>query len=132
MVPPIGAQGLNMSLADIATLVDLATAARAAGGDIGAPELLARYHRARHGDMLVRIAGIDLLNRAAMAGPRPLRDLRRAGLKALHGGDAGAAGGDAAGARGAVAVRRRGCRDRRCAAAGSSLPAARAGGRSRQ
>ncbi len=84
VVPPIGAQGLNMSLRDIATLVDLATAARAAGGDIGAPEVLARYHRARHGDMLVRIAGIDLLNRAAMAGPRPLRDLRRAGLKALH------------------------------------------------
>ena len=45
-----------------------APAARAAGGDIGAPELLARYHRARHGDMLLRIAGIDALNRAAMAG----------------------------------------------------------------
>ena len=34
--------------------------------------------------MLARIAGIDALNRAAMAGARPLRDLRRAGLRALH------------------------------------------------
>ena len=35
--------------------------------------------------MLLRIAGLDALNRAAMAGARPLRDLRRAGLLALHG-----------------------------------------------
>ncbi len=85
VLPPIGAQGLNMSLKDIATLVDLAAEARTKGADIGAPALLARYHRARHGDMLLRIAGIEALNSAAMAGARPLRDLRRAGLKALHG-----------------------------------------------
>ena len=85
VVPPIGAQGLNMSLADIAALLDLCTAARAAGRDFGAPDLLARYHRARHPEILLRIAGLDALNRAAMAGARPLRDLRRAGLKALHG-----------------------------------------------
>ena len=81
VVPPIGAQGLNMSLADIATLVGLCREA----GDVGGRETLARYHRARHGEMLVRIAGIDALNRAAMAGARPLRDLRLAGLKAIHG-----------------------------------------------
>ena len=85
VVPPIGAQGLNMSLRDIATLLELCVAAREAGADIGAPELLARYHRARHGDVLLRMAGIDVLNRAAMAGAQPLRDLRRAGLRALHG-----------------------------------------------
>ena len=38
--------------------------------DIGAPELLARYHRARHGDMLARSPASTLLNRAAMAGAR--------------------------------------------------------------
>ncbi len=85
VVPPIGAQGLNMSLRDIATLLDLGLAARGAGADIGAPALLARYQRARYGDLVLRMAGIDALNRAAMAGARPLRDLRRAGLKALHG-----------------------------------------------
>lgn len=81
VVPPIGAQGLNMSLADIATLLDLTREA----ADIGAPDLLARYHRRRHREILLRVAGIDALNRAAMAEPRPLRDLRRAGLAALHG-----------------------------------------------
>ncbi|MFO1141102.1 MAG: UbiH/UbiF family hydroxylase [Amaricoccus sp.] len=85
VVPPIGAQGLNMSLADVATLLDMCRDARARGDDIGAPELLARYHRARHPDILLRMAGLDLLNRAAMAGAGPLRDLRRAGLATLHG-----------------------------------------------
>jgi 2-octaprenyl-6-methoxyphenol hydroxylase len=85
VIPPIGAQGLNMSLRDIATLRDLVVEARDAGGDIGAPGLLARYGRARHADILVRIAGVDLLNRAAMAETPGLRDLRRAGLRLLHG-----------------------------------------------
>lgn len=85
VVPPIGAQGLNMSLADIGTLVALVGEAEAAGGDIGAPDLLARYGRARHPEMVARVLGIDLLNRAAMAEAQPLRDLRLAGLKTLHG-----------------------------------------------
>jgi 2-octaprenyl-6-methoxyphenol hydroxylase len=84
VVPPIGAQGLNMSLKDIASLLELAAAARAAGRDIGAPELLRRYHRTRHPDILARVAGIDALNRAAMTGNRALCDLRLAGLRALH------------------------------------------------
>jgi 2-octaprenyl-6-methoxyphenol hydroxylase len=83
VVPPIGAQGLNMSLADIAALLDLCLGARTAGQDIGAPELLARYHRVRHREILLRVAGLDALNRSAMAEARALRDLRRAGLQAL-------------------------------------------------
>ena len=85
VVPPIGAQGLNMSLRDIGVLADLLDAARAAGGDIGAPELLARYHRARHGEALARMLGVDALNRAAMTDLQPLRDLRRLGLGVLGG-----------------------------------------------
>ncbi|HLS58348.1 MAG TPA: FAD-dependent oxidoreductase [Paracoccaceae bacterium] len=85
VVPPIGAQGLNMSLRDIATLVDLAREARDAGRDFGEPALLSRYHRMRHRDILLRVAGIDALNRAAMAEAPRLRDLRRAGLRLLHG-----------------------------------------------
>jgi 2-octaprenyl-6-methoxyphenol hydroxylase len=84
VVPPIGAQGLNMSLRDICTLRDLCLEARRGGGDIGAPALLARYHRLRHPDARLRVAGIDALNRAAMAGTPPLTDLRRAGLHLLH------------------------------------------------
>lgn len=85
VMPPIGAQGLNAGLRDIEALARLAGAAARAGRDPGAPDLLARYHRARWPDALLRVGGIDLLNRAAQAGAQPLRDLRGAGLALLHG-----------------------------------------------
>lgn len=85
VIPPIGAQGLNMSLADIETLADLVAEARDKDQDIGAPGLLAAWHCKRYPEMAARVAGIDLLNRATLAEAQPLRDLRRAGLKAIHG-----------------------------------------------
>lgn len=85
VIPPIGAQGLNMSLRDVATLRDLCVAARDSGHDIGAPDLLARYSRARHPDILARVLGVDALNRSAMLEAQPLRDIRRVGLKTLYG-----------------------------------------------
>ena len=81
VVPPIGAQGLNMSLADIATLLELA---QAAPGGLGERAMLARYHRRRHPDIAARVTGIDMLNRASMVHARPLRDARAAGLEALY------------------------------------------------
>lgn len=84
VVPPIGAQGLNMSIADAEALSRLAAEAKSAGADPGDPALLARYHRARWPEMAARVAGVDALNRAAMAEMQPLRDLRRLGLKAVH------------------------------------------------
>lgn len=85
VIPPIGAQGLNMSLADLACLRGLLVAARNAGQDIGSPKLLSQYSRLRLPDMATRIAGVDLLNRASIAQAQPLRNLRRAGLSLLHG-----------------------------------------------
>lgn len=81
VVPPIGAQGLNMSLADLRCLLDLAEARRDGLGD---QKMLDAYHRARMSDIRMRVQGIDLLNRASMAGARPLRDARALGLNALH------------------------------------------------
>lgn len=80
VVPPIGAQGLNMSLMDIATLARLISAAP----DIGAPGLLRQFHRARHPDIRMRVHGIDALNRASIAGQPNLQSLRRTGLDALQ------------------------------------------------
>lgn len=80
VVPPIGAQGLNMSLADIALLLELAQSP-----PLGGPEMLTRYHQRRWPEARARLTGIDALNRAAMAGAPPLRDLRAAALAALHG-----------------------------------------------
>jgi 2-octaprenyl-6-methoxyphenol hydroxylase len=85
VIPPIGAQGLNMSLRDVAVLRDLCVEAEQEGQDIGGKELLRRYHRKRHPDILARIAGVDALNRAAMERAPRLRDLRLAGLRAIHG-----------------------------------------------
>ena len=81
VVPPIGAQGLNMSLADLACLLDLARAAPAA---LGSREMLATYNRRRWPEVQARVAGIDLLNRASMLAPQPLRDLRAGALGALY------------------------------------------------
>ena len=82
VVPPIGAQGLNMSLADIGALLDLA---RARPEGLGDGAMLAAYHRKRHGEIVARVLGIDALNRASMARAQGLRDLRKAGLNLLHG-----------------------------------------------
>jgi 2-octaprenyl-6-methoxyphenol hydroxylase len=82
VMPPIGAQGLNTSLADIACLRDLAAADP---GGIGGTAMLDTYQRRRWAETAARVAGIDALNRAAMAGSAPLRDLRGAMLGLLHG-----------------------------------------------
>ncbi len=78
VVPPIGAQGLNMSLADLSALLDLMTP------DPGDAAALARYERGRRPEALARLIGIDALNRASMMAPRPLRDLRAAALGGLY------------------------------------------------
>ncbi|RCK21982.1 FAD-dependent oxidoreductase [Thalassospira lucentensis] len=84
VVPPIGAQGLNMSLHDIETLAELMAKAKHNGDDIGATSLLKRYERQQLPKTLARVGGIDLLNRASMFEPKPLRDLRYAGLSAIN------------------------------------------------
>lgn len=81
VVPPIGAQGLNMSLGDLRSLLELAEARPEGLGDA---EMLNAYHKARHSEILLRVKGIDLLNRTSMLAPRPLRDLRALGLNALY------------------------------------------------
>jgi 2-octaprenyl-6-methoxyphenol hydroxylase len=77
-VPPIGAQGLNMSLADLGALLDLA---RERPEGIGDEAWLSAYARAREGEVRLRALGIDALNRVSIAGLGPLRAL---GLRAFH------------------------------------------------
>ncbi len=81
VLPPIGAQGLNTSLNDIAALVE---AARAHPGALGDPAMLTAYARARHGDIARRARAIDLFNRITRSGDIGLQTLRLAGLKAVH------------------------------------------------
>ena len=81
VMPPIGAQGLNMSLTDLQCLLDLCEANR---DQLGAPEMLDAYQRARHRDIQLRVKGIDMLNRASIAGNPILQEMRRWGMQALH------------------------------------------------
>ena len=81
VVPPIGAQGLNMSLADMSCLLDLAVSRPDGLGDA---EMLTRYHRQRWPDIRLRVSGIGALNRASMAGLPVLQSLRNLGMQAFH------------------------------------------------
>ncbi len=81
VVPPIGAQGLNMSLGDLRSLLD---DAQARPDGLGDTQMLDAYHKARHTEIAMRVKGIDLLNRASMIETRPLRDARAMGLNALY------------------------------------------------
>ncbi len=81
VVPPIGAQGLNMSLRDMAALLELATARPDGLGDA---KMLMAYEKARMGDIKLRVRGIDLLNRASQASSPAMRDARAMGLNALY------------------------------------------------
>jgi 2-octaprenyl-6-methoxyphenol hydroxylase len=81
VIPPIGAQGLNMSLSDLQCLSDLINNA----DDIGSADLLTKYHRARWLDIKARVTGVDLLNRAAMTNSESLKALRLKGLQTLYG-----------------------------------------------
>lgn len=80
VIPPIGAQGLNMSLADIETLLSLATPE-----NLGDGKMLNAYDKIRKPEIDLRVRGVDLLNRAAMAENENLRALRLKGLQTLHG-----------------------------------------------
>ena len=75
--PPIGAQGLNLSLRDIMTLRDLLK-------DHAQDETLGeRFDRRRQADIRSRTLSVDLLNRSLLSDFLPVQFLRSAGLHLL-------------------------------------------------
>jgi 2-octaprenyl-6-methoxyphenol hydroxylase len=76
LFPPIGAQGLNLTLRDIANLVDCLE-----GVDLDEPDKITRalegYESTRARDIGVRINGIDMLNRSLLVHALPV-DFARA------------------------------------------------------
>jgi 2-octaprenyl-6-methoxyphenol hydroxylase len=83
VLPPIGAQGLNLGLRDVETIVACAAEARAEGRDIGGEESLRAYERARRGDVMLRTGAVDSLNRSLLTHFAPVDFARGAGLAAL-------------------------------------------------
>jgi len=67
VIPPIGAQGLNLGLRDVAVLTDCLIEARSSGDDIGGDHTLGDYERRRRSDIELRTAGVDWLNRSLLS-----------------------------------------------------------------
>ena len=80
VIPPIGAQGLNLGLRDAADIAEIVQEAMAAGEDPGAPQVLARYDSARRTDVASRTFAIDLANRSLLSDLLPVQSLRAAGM----------------------------------------------------
>ena len=76
VVPPIGAQGLNLGLRDAAAIAEIIADARRTGLDAGTPSVLARYETVRRADIMSRTVAVDLLNRSLLAGFVPLHGVR--------------------------------------------------------
>jgi 2-octaprenyl-6-methoxyphenol hydroxylase len=80
LVPPIGAQGLNLGLRDAATIGELVVSARRDGGDAGGDALLAHYDAIRRADVQSRTLAVDLLNRTLLTDFLPAQSARGLGL----------------------------------------------------
>jgi 2-octaprenyl-6-methoxyphenol hydroxylase len=83
IVPPIGAQGLNLGLRDAATIAEIVADARRDGRDIGAPDVLSRYERQRRADVTSRAVAVDLLNRSLLTDFVPAHGVRGLSLYLL-------------------------------------------------
>jgi len=80
VIPPIGAQGLNLGLRDAATISELAIRGDRQHQDIGGAEMLSSYDRLRRTDVGSRTFAIDLLNRTLLSDFLPAQSMRGLGL----------------------------------------------------
>jgi 2-octaprenyl-6-methoxyphenol hydroxylase len=79
--PPIGAQGLNLGLRDVA---DLSAIAATNKQDPGCAEAMRAYDAKRRPDILARATAVNLLNRSLLSDMLPAQIARSAGLGALR------------------------------------------------
>ena len=80
--PPIGAQGLNLSLRDIITLTEILGTVRERPVPADAGD---RFDRRRRMDVLSRTYSVDLLNRSLLSEFLPVQMVRAAGLHLISG-----------------------------------------------
>lgn len=80
VIPPIGAQGLNLGLRDAATIAELVVDARRDGSDPGGDAVIAAYDRKRRIDVTSRTMAVDLLNRTLLSDLLPVQGTRSFGL----------------------------------------------------
>ncbi len=83
VLSPIGAQGLNLSLRDVASLAEVLVDAARMGEDIGGELVLKRYDKRRSLDLNTRVRGVDAYNRLVANDIGVIGALRRFGLASL-------------------------------------------------
>lgn len=83
VVPPIGAQGLNLGLRDAGDIADVVRDAGMNGADIGAAPVLARFEQIRRSDISSRTFAIDMANRSLLSDLLPMQLIRAAGMHAM-------------------------------------------------
>jgi 2-octaprenyl-6-methoxyphenol hydroxylase len=84
VLPPIGAQGLNLGLRDAATIAEVVVDARRTGSDVGSTPVLERYDAVRKADVGSRTLAVDLLNRTLISDFLPLHGARQLSFALLH------------------------------------------------
>jgi len=83
VLPPIGAQGLNLGFRDAAALADCVAGAQKSNRDPGARDVLDAYANSRKLDVLSRAIGVDFLNRSLLTGFLPLKLARSIAVRGL-------------------------------------------------
>lgn len=83
VMSPITAQGLNLSLRDVAALAETVIDAARLGGDIGGAQVLNAYTRRRTADIETRSFGVDRMNRIVSNDITAVKTARHIGLKTL-------------------------------------------------
>ena len=78
VVPPIGAQGVNMSLADIKCLNDLD---QKYPDQLGSMNTLKEYQKNRIFDIRQRVAGVSALNQISISNNKVIQNIRAFGLE---------------------------------------------------
>ncbi len=84
VLPPIGAQGLNLGLRDAALAAELIDDANSANEDIGSDDIMLTFDRRRRLDIFPRTVVVDLLNRSLIHNFAPLQGARGLGLFLLN------------------------------------------------
>ncbi|MBZ9654875.1 UbiH/UbiF family hydroxylase [Phyllobacterium lublinensis] len=79
--PPIGAQGLNLGVRDVETLLETLPND---GTDLGAASVISTYNRKRRPDIIARTGAVDALNRSLLSDLLPVQMVRSGSLELLR------------------------------------------------
>ena len=80
-LPPIGAQGLNLGVRDVAILGEIVVRAKSFSQDLGNTVILSDYERSRKTDIQMRTMAVDLLNQSLLTGFLPTQAIRYFGAQ---------------------------------------------------